>query len=370
MVRWNNPIVISMGNFFYQYQTNPRRSLFGDLMPVILVGATLIILGFALFRLCFFATRSMVDLRGKESAYFYIPTGSDFESVKDSLLNKGYLKDRFAFEWLSRRKHYDHKVKAGRYQLKDGMSNNALVNLLRSGRQVPVRIIVQNIRTREELAGRIGRQLEVDSTTLIRMFNDRSYLKTFGLAPPTLFILFIPNTYEFFWNTSGEQLFARMNEEFNRFWTPKRRHQADSLHLTIPEIVTLASIVEKESNKHDEKPVIAGVYLNRLKIGIPLQADPTIIFAWNDYTIRRVLNLHLKINSPYNTYLRAGLPPGPICIPSMASVESVLHSTSHAYLYFCAKEDLSGYHNFAVNLSDHNRNAHKYQQALNKLKVK
>lgn len=339
-------------------------------MPFILVGATLLILGFALGRLYFFATRTMIDLQGQESAYFYIHTGSDFNAVGDSLQNRGYLNDRNAFEWLSRRKHYDQHVKAGRYLLKDGMSNNALVNLLRSGRQVPVRIVIQNIRSREELAGRIGRQLEADSTRLIRMFNDPRYLSSFGLTPPTLFVLFIPDTYEFFWNTSEEEFFDRMNKEYERFWTPMRIKLADSLHLTIPEVVTLASIVEKESNKNDEKPVIASVYLNRIKKRIPLQADPTIIFAWNDYTIRRVLNAHLKINSPYNTYLRTGLPPGPICLPSVASVDAVLHAKSTSYFYFCAKEDLSGYHNFARDLSEHNRNAKKYQQALNKLKIR
>jgi len=359
-----------MNSFFAQYHNNSKRSLAGDLMPFILVGATLLFLGFALGRLYFFATRTMIDLQGKESAYFYIHTGSDFNAVGDSLLKNGYLNDRGAFEWLSRRKHYDQHVKAGRYILKDRMSNNALVNLLRSGRQVPVRIVIQNLRSREELAGRIGRQLEVDSARLIRMFKDPRYLSSFGITPPTLLVLFIPNTYEFFWNTSGEQLFDRMNNEYKRFWTPKRIKLADSLRLTIPEVVTLASIIEKESNKNDEKPVIAGVYLNRIKKKIPLQADPTIIFAWNDYTIRRVLNTHLKINSPYNTYLRTGLPPGPICLPSVASVDAVLHATSSSYLYFCAKEDLSGYHNFARDLADHNRNAKKFQQALNKLKIR
>jgi UPF0755 protein len=250
------------------------------------------------------------------------------------------------------------------------MSNNALVNLLRSGRQVPVRITIQNVRTREDLAGKIGRQLEVDSTNLIRLFNDQTYLSGFGLSPATLFVMFIPDTYEFLWNTSGDQLFERMNHEYQQFWNGKRRMQADSLHMDIPEIVTLASIVEKESNKNDEKPMIAGVYMNRLKRGIPLQADPTIIFAWNDYSIRRVLNRHLKIKSSYNTYIRTGLPPGPICLPSIASVEAVLHAKPTEYIYFCAKEDLSGYHNFASDLAAHNRNAKKYQQALNKLKVK
>ncbi len=359
-----------MGNFFYKYINNPRRSLFGDLMPLLLLATTFLILGFALLRFYFIVTRPIIDLHGQQSTWFYIPTGSSYNTVKESLLKKGYLRDQDSFDWLSHRKHYDQKVKAGRYQLKDGMSNNAIVNLLRSGRQVPVKIIFQNIRTREELAGKIGRQLEVDSTRLISLFNDKSYLSTFGLTPSTLFVMFIPNTYEFFWNTSGEQLFKRMNYEHKRFWNPQRRQMAASLHMSIAEIVTLASIVEKESNKNDEKPIIAGVYLNRLKKRIPLQADPTIIFAWNDYSIRRVLLAHLKIKSPYNTYTRSGLPPGPICIPSIASVEAVLNAKNVPYIFFCAKEDLSGYHNFAVNLTEHNKNARKYQKALDNLRIK
>jgi UPF0755 protein len=329
-----------------------------------------LILIFALIRFYFNVTQPMIDLRGEDKRWFFIHTGSGFDAVRDSLIKKGYLKNPDAFEWLARRKHYDVKVRAGRYQLKDGMSNNALVNLLRSGRQVPVRITIQNIRTREELAGKIGRQLEVDSVHLVRLFNDQTYLSSFEITPPTLFVILIPNTYEFFWNTSGDQFLRRMNIEYKRFWSPERKKLADSLGMTISEIVTLASIVEKESNKNDEKPIIAGVYLNRIKKGIPLQADPTIIFAWNDYSIKRVLNLHLKIKSPYNTYLQSGLPPGPICLPSIASVDAVLHATRNPFIFFCAKEDLSGYHNFAVNLAEHSRNARKYQQALDKLKIR
>jgi len=205
---------------------------------------------------------------------------------------------------------------------------------------------------------------------LIRLFNDPLHLARYGTSTSTLFILFIPNTYELFWNTSGDQLFKRMKSEYRRFWTPGRCHQADSLRMTIPEIVTLASIVEKESNKNDEKPVIAGVYINRLKRGIPLQADPTVIYAWNDYSIRRVLKIHTQLQSPYNTYIHTGLPPGPICLPSIASVDAVLHSINHPYLYFCAKEDFSGYHNFAVTLAEHNGNARRYQQALDAMKIK
>ena len=359
-----------MSNRFILYKNNPRRSLSGDLMPLILVGTIFLILVFALLRIFIYTTLPMIDLNGRQRCYFYIHSGSKFDAVKDSLVKKGYLVNSREFEWLSRRKNYTNKIRAGRYLLINGMHNNTLVNLLRSGKQDPLMITIQNIRTREELAGNLGRQLEVDSLHLIRLFNDPSCLNKFGTSPPTLFMLFIPNTYEFFWNTSGVQVLKRMTFEFQRFWTPHRRHKADSLRMTIPEIVTLASIVEKESNKNDEKPVIAGVYINRLKKHIPLQADPTVIFAWNDYNIRRLLKIHTQIKSPYNTYFRTGLPPGPICLPSIASVDAVLYAVNHQYFYFCAKADFSGYHNFAAQLSEHNRNARKYQQALNAMKIK
>ena len=333
-------------------------------------GITVILLAIALFWYYSIVTKPVINLKDRKSCYFYIHTGSGFQAVRDSLVKKGYLREPEKFEWLARRKHYDQRVKPGRYRLVNGMRNNALVNMLRSGRQEPVRIIVQNVRTREELAGKIGRNLEVDSTRLSKLFNDPSYLAGFGISPSTLFVLFIPDTYEFYWNTSGDQLFKRMYREYKHFWIPRRKQMADALHLSIAEVVTLASIIEKESNKNEEKPMIAGVYLNRLKKQIPLQADPTVIYAWNDYRIRRVLKMHTEIKSPYNTYNHTGLPPGPICLPSVASIDAVLHAVNHSYYYFCAKEDLSGYHNFATDIEGHNRNAMKYQKALDKMNIK
>ncbi|MFZ4521806.1 MAG: endolytic transglycosylase MltG [Bacteroidales bacterium] len=318
----------------------------------------------------FRVTKPVISLKDKKSCYLFIHTGASFNSVMDSMVTKGYLTDPESFEWLARKRSYDEHVKPGKYRLTNGMRNNALVNLLKSGMQEPVRIVIQNVRTRSDLAGRIGRSLEVDSLKLSKLFIDPSFLAGYHLSPQTLFVLFIPDTYEFYWNTSGDQLFKRMQQEYERFWTDERRKLAGTHHLSIAEVVTLASIVERESNKKEEKPAIAGVYLNRLKKGIPLQADPTVIFAWNDYRIRRVLKMHTQINSPYNTYLHTGLPPGPICLPSISSVDAVLHAENHAYIYFCAREDLSGYHNFAADLETHNRNARKYQKALDKRNIR
>jgi len=315
-------------------------------------------------------TKPLIDLGGRNSALLYIRTGSGFGAVRDSLVKRGWLTDPGSFEWLAGKKNYTGKVRPGRYRLMNGMRNNALVNLLRSGRQEPVRIAIQNVRTPSELAGRIGRQLETDSAVLGRLFIDRRFLSNYGVTPLSLFVLFIPDTYEFYWNTSGEQLFERMHRESGKFWLPRRTKQADSLRMTPAQVITLASIVEKETVKNQEKDVIAGVYLNRLKRGMPLQADPTVIFAWNDYTIRRVTRRHTEINSPYNTYHRAGLPPGPICLPSVSSIDAVLYPARHSYLYFCAKADLSGYHTFAATLEEHNLNARKYQRALDKMNIR
>jgi UPF0755 protein len=355
---------------FPSYKNNPRRFLFGDLIGILLPGLTVLIIVFAVIRISWYAMVPQPDLKGESAVYLCIPTGSDFSTVRNLLVSKAHIRHPEAFTWLANRKKYPEKVKPGRYKIADGMRNNELINLLRSGRQEAVRIIIQNFRTPEELAGRIGKSLEIDSARLIRLFRDDHFLEKYGLTQPTLFIYFIPDTYHLYWNTSGDGLFRRMEREFGKFWNGERRRKADSLKMTIPEIVTLASIVEKETNKIDEKPRIAGVYYNRLRNNIPLQADPAIIFAWKDYSIRRVLNFHLKINSPYNTYLHTGLPPGPICITSIASVDAALRPENHEFLYFCAREDLSGYHSFARTLGEHNLNARKYQHALDTLNIK
>lgn len=321
-------------------------------------------------RMARFALIRQTDLKGKSFVYLFIPTGADLPKVTSLLISTANLRSPQAFEWLAGRKHYAENIKPGRYRILQGLRNNQLINLLRSGQQEPVKITIRNFRSPDELAGRIGKALETDSATLSGLFRDSLFLKQYGLTPATLFILFIPDTYQFNWNTSAPQLFQRMQREYFRFWNPERLHKADSLRLTLPEVVTLASIIEKETNFNKEKPRMAGVYLNRLNRDIPLQADPTIIFAWNDYSIRRVLNYHLQIPSRYNTYLHTGLPPGPICIPSIASVDAVLHAERHDFLYFCAREDLSGQHSFARTLAEHNANARRYQKSLNQLNIK
>jgi UPF0755 protein len=320
--------------------------------------------------ICFILYRNLfnpnVITQNRSVAYLYIPTGSGYKEVSEILMTNKFLKSRSSFDWVAHRKQYESKVRPGRYRIRDGMSNNELVNLLRSGKQEPVRVTFQNIRSREELAGKISRQIEADSLSLLKLLRDPDYLKQFGVNPLNSFVLFIPNTYEFYWNTTAKGFLARMAREKTKFWNRTRIEKCQRSRFSVSQVVTLASIIEKETIKDKEKPIIAGVYVNRLTNGWPLQADPTIIYAWNDYTIKRVLNNHLKINSPYNTYLHNGLPPGPICLPSISSIDAVLDFRHHDYFYFCAKDDHSGYHVFAENLAEHNRNAKKYQAAIKK----
>jgi len=298
-----------------------------------------------------------------------IPKGSDFNDVKEILYEKGIIINRHSFEWVAGRKNYPNLVKPGHYIIKGSMNNNDLVNMLRSGSQAPVNVVFNNIRLKADLAGSISRQIEADSISLIKCWNDRAFLKTLNTTPEKVLMIFIPNTYEFWWTTDAYDFTRRMYKEFKNFWDGGRTQKAEFTRLSIAEIIILASIVEKETQKNDEKPSIAGVYLNRLRKGWPLQADPTVVFASGDYDMKRVLTVHTKINSPYNTYLHTGLPPGPICIPSIASIDAVLSYKKHDYMFFCARDDLSGYHAFSRTLAEHNRYARAYQKALNERKI-
>ena len=250
------------------------------------------------------------------------------------------------------------------------MSNIQLVRLLRSGNQVPVKVTFNNVRTKEDLAEKITANLEVSKEQFLDLLQDSVYIRKFDFDEETIMSMFIPNTYELWWNTSAEGLFDRMYREYQSFWTEDRKQKAKSLGLSQKEVSTLASIVQAESQKADERPKIAGVYLNRMKIGMPLQADPTLVFATGDFTLKRILNVHKEIESPYNTYKYTGLPPGPINLPDINSLNAVLNAEQHKYMYFCAKEDFSGYHNFTTSYSEHLANAARYQAELNKRGIK
>lgn len=300
----------------------------------------------------------------------YIHTGSKYEDVLTTLKSEGLIKSMFTFKLVAGRMNYPKHIKPGKYILKPGMGNYRLVQLLRSGKQDPVFLIFNNIRTKQEFASRISLQLEADSVTILKHLNDNAFMQKFNLNAENALTLFIPNTYQLWWNTTTDDFFERMAKESKRFWDKERLDKAAALKLKPNQVVILASIVEKETNKNDEKPVVAGVYLNRLKKGMFLQADPTLVFAWKDFTIRRVLNIHKTINSPYNTYKFRGLPPGPIYLPDSKSIDAVLNYKHHDYIYFCAKEDFSGYHNFARTPAEHHINAIRYQKALDAKNIK
>ena len=300
----------------------------------------------------------------------FIPTGSDFDQVKALLKETNCVVNEKSFDWLAGKKELPANVHPGHYVLKNGMTNNQLVNMLRGGLQTPVKVTFNNMRNVDQLAGRIAEQIEADSSSISRLLHNQDYVKQLGFNNYTIPALFLPDTYEFYWNTDAEGFVNRMFQEYNKFWNEERKQQAQSKGLTPVQVSTLASIVNKETNMSDEMPRMAGVYLNRLKENWLLQADPTLVFAWNDFTIKRVLDRHKEIESPYNTYKYPGLPPGPICIPSIVSIKAVLNAEDNNYFYFCAKEDFSGYHNFAKTLAEHNRNAAKYQQALNQRGIK
>ena len=300
-----------------------------------------------------------------EPVFVHIPTNSTFDDVCDLLEDAG-LQDVESFRWVSQMMNYSEKVKSGRYRVLDGTNNLELIRMLRSGRQVPVKVIFNNIRLNAQFAGAATRTIEADSASLLALLNDGAYLaENFNLAPQTILSLCLPNTYELFWNTSAKGLLDRMAKEYERFWTDSRREKAAKAGLTPLQVSVLASIIEEETHIDSEKATMAGVYINRLNIGMKLQADPTLKYAAGDFAIKRVLDVHKEIESPYNTYMYAGLPPGPICCPSIASIEAVLNYEKHDYLFFCAKADFSGAHNFTRTLAQHNRNAKEYRQALN-----
>lgn len=310
-----------------------------------------------------------VDTKGKPT-YVRIHKDQSYEAVMDSIEAKNVIIDRLAFRFMAKLMDYDKLVKPGHYEIPDKATNYQLIGILRTGRQTPIRLTFNNIRLKDDLAAKLAGYLDAEEDEFREMFADEAYLKQFGFTPETIMTMFIPNTYELYWNTTPEQLMERMKKEYDKFWTAERKAKAKKQNLTPKEVSVLASIVEAEQNQHpDERPKIAGAYLNRLKKGMALEADPTVVFAVGDFSIRRVLNKHLQTDSPYNTYKYKGLPPGPINLPSIPSIEAVLNPEDHNYIYFCAKEDFSGYHSFAVTFSEHLENARRYQKALNEKKI-
>lgn len=309
---------------------------------------------------------SNTNLGDKTELYIHIPSGSDMQDVLRIFEESSCVKNLSSLQWVMEKKHYNESVKSGKYRIEEGVCNNDLVNLLRSGNQSPVKLTFNNTRTLEEFAGKIGKQIEADSLSILIFLKDEANLKPYGFNSATVIGLFIPNSYQVYWNMTPKSFTQRMYKEYVKFWNVDRMKKAAKLNLTPIEVSTLASIVDEETIKNDEKARVAGVYINRLKRGIKLDADPTLKFAWGDFTMRRVRNKHKKIKSPYNTYKYAGVPPGPIRQASISGLNSVLNCENHKYIYFCASPEFNGYHIFARSLREHNKNAEKYQKALSK----
>ncbi len=299
-----------------------------------------------------------------------IRTGTTFQELLDQLGELKIIRDTSTFRRCANYLNFGAKIKPGKYEVNDGWSNMILIRLLRSGAQSPIKMVIHNVRTLDELTGKIAQQLEVDSLDIDQALkNSRTILPDASPGEDSLLCLFLPNTYEVYWTIKPDELLRRMWKEYNRFWSAERKDQALQIGYTPNQIYILASIVEKETLASAEKSTIAGVYVNRLHDGIPLQADPTVVFAKGDFSTGRVLFKDLEIDSPYNTYLYAGLPPGPICMPEPSTIDATLHAEKHNYIYFCAKSDRSGRHVFAKTLAAHNENARVYQQWLNQNKI-
>ncbi len=303
----------------------------------------------------------------QDNKWLYIPSGAQFPQVMDSLVKNNIVNDAMTFAALARFTKYREGVKAGAYLIPNNSTNLQIIRMLQNGRQTPVKVVFNSVRTKADLARKLDARLEMDSAALLERLTNADTCAAYGFKPETITAMFIPNTYEMYWNLSGPGLWKRMQKEYDKFWTQDRLALAKALDLTPEQVTTLASIVQAETAKPDEMPDVAGVYINRLRANEKLRADPTVIYAMGDFSIRRVLHGHLKNPSPYNTYQHEGLPPGPINLPSVTAIDATLYYHKHDYMFFVAKSDFSGYHTFSKDYATHLKNAALYTKALDKL---
>lgn len=299
-----------------------------------------------------------------------IPKDATFKTLMDSLDKHSLVKDQLSFKFLAKLVGVQEKVKSGRYLIYPTSGNWELLRKIRNGKQDALKVVINTWRLKEDIAGKLATFLPFDSTYIYKQLDSTEYVNTLGFTKETIPNIFIPNTYDVFWTSDFQSFMSKMKKQYDKYWTAERIQKAKALNLSPDQVGVLASIVEGESKKSDEQARIAGVYWNRLQKLMPLQADPTVVFAWKDFTIKRVTGKYTGINSPYNTYRVVGLPPGPISIPNPDVIDKVLNLEKHNYLYFCAKEDFSGYHNFAIDYESHLKNAAAYQKALNENNIK
>jgi UPF0755 protein len=307
----------------------------------------------------------------KDTSYLYIHSNAKYQDIIDSLKSNDILKNYRSFSRAAKKMNLETSFKPGRYKLTEGMSNKQVINRILLNDQSPVNLIIAgSIRNREKLAKIIAKKIECEYDVIYSALNNDSVINSYGFNKNTFISMFMPYTYEVYWTTSVNDLFDKFKKSYDTFWNSERVEKAKELNMSKTEIATLASIVYEESKAEEEQPIIAGVYINRIKKGVPLQADPTVIFALNDYTIRRVLKKHLEVKSPYNTYRIKGLPPGPISIAPIATLDAVLNYKKHKFMYFCASPEFNGRHLFAESLEGHNKNALAYRRALNSRNIK
>lgn len=306
---------------------------------------------------------------GDEKGIFYVHTGTTYDQLVDELEAKKIIESRKDFEFTAQLKKFENP-KPGRYRIREGMTYRELINMFTAGLQEPVMMTFNTVRTKQDLARQVGRYLETDSLEIVTLLEDESFSAKYGFTDETFLTMFIPDTYEFYWNTSAEEFFTRMADEYKKFWDDDRKKKAEAVGLSQSEVSILASIVESEQRTHvEERKIIAGLYLNRLEQGMRLESDPTVIYAIGDFTINRVLSADLKYQSPYNTYLHTGLPPGPILLPEKASIDAVLEHDDNNYIFMCAEYG-TGLHNFTASYAQHCRNADAFRAALDKAGIK
>lgn len=336
---------------------NRKRFIIGSIIIIVLFCCTL----YGLF---------LIRPVGDRTSFIYIDKDDNIDSVYVKLETQGDIHSLAGFKLLNMFLGYEDKIRPGAYLFDKHTSEVMIFRRMRNGNQTPIQLTIPSVRTIGRMAKTIDKQLMIDSTSIGQLLSDSVYCSRLGYTTQTIAAMFIPNTYEVYWTITPDDFIKKMKKEHERFWTTDRLTKAKEIGLTPTEVSTLASIVEEETANNEEKPMVAGLYLNRLHQGMPLQADPTVKFGLQDFGLRRILMKHIKTDTPYNTYLHVGLPPGPIKIPSIVGIESVLNHAKHNYIYMCAKEDFSGTHNFAATYAEHQQNAKRYQQALDERNIK
>jgi UPF0755 protein len=311
-----------------------------------------------------------LNVDGKQKFVLYLPKNATYESMMDTLRTHKIINDEVAFGFMTKRMGLRESLRSGRYEIEPNAANKEIISKIRSGNQDPVKLTFNNIRTKDDLIKKIGTKLDFDSNLLLEKITKEEECAKYGFTSETIMCMFLPDTYFIYWDSSVDDFLKRMNSEYKKFWNEKRLSQAQAINMTPIQVGVMASIVQSETNKPDEMPKVAGVYVNRIATDMPLQADPTVKFAVGDFSLKRILTKHLSISSPYNTYRNLGLPPGPIALPERIALDAVLDYDKHNYTYFCAKEDFSGYHNFAATYTEHLKNADIYQAALDARGIK